>query len=800
MEVAELLKLAIGRDAPLAMRAAEELKGRGAAETKRVFTAEWSVWPEPATTENFVRDAFSAFDDDFGHHLVSVLEGGTQQAVDLAVYAFPRSSLVPGGPGDRLYAWADRQVNPRLRDWDNLVSPMVAIGSAGLSAYASDVIKRADDKRARVCARTLVRMMVQAESTQEARDVLESMVALIAHAHSSRWPDRQFLFPRRRPTWPLTSPAIDVLVEHALRSNQPDEIRSFAVGALAEARENRIARDLIRRARSGTVQSSDAVEVLSWLGGAEAAAYVNDLAKEGEYRARVLPWTIEALDQATIEALKRDDRNRYLIVRAMGLARREVAWIEEVLGSVGYLERGYAGLGLAYARGPRARATLAAALSAVVGEGEEALRERILLNTALVHAGAVKHASELLSLLPRHDRFRDDSVKADILAALSIARGDNDPAVVAWRRVAYVPSHANRVLAPAKTPRRKTVRRAMASASVQRNRVKTATRTMHDAAQASPSSVDIGILTIKPEEFEAVLKVFRSGSDVHLGPSHRQYALRTADAGQGRIYRLAIVRHIEQGTGEAQTASRDLFEDLRPRLMLVVGIAGGVPSSDFTLGDVVISTRINDYTVEATKEGKGSEYAISGGPMASIIEGAVANLGARIADLGRWTKGLEDRPRVVIGAPRNFYGPRVWKQQVEKSLRGHFGRGRRGLPKFIAGVIGSSDRLVKDTGLLITWLTTARNLLAVEMESAGVYRSVRGRCPMLAIRGISDVVGFKRNEAWTLYACRSAAAFTKAFLRTRPIPIEERAAGASTAQRRPRRGRLRPARATVRSG
>ena len=39
----------------------------------------------------------------------------------------------------------------------------------------------------------------------------------------------------------------------------------------------------------------------------------------------------------------------------------------------------------------------------------------------------------------------------------------------------------------------------------------------------------------------------------------------------------------------------------------------------------------------------------------------------------------------------------------------------------------------------------------------------------LAIRGISDVVGFKRHPDWTAYACETAAAFAKALLLTRPI-------------------------------
>jgi hypothetical protein len=98
---------------------------------------------------------------------------------------------------------------------------------------------------------------------------------------------------------------------------------------------------------------------------------------------------------------------------------------------------------------------------------------------------------------------------------------------------------------------------------------------------------------------------------------------------------------------------------------------------------------------------------------------------------------------------------------------------------YIAGPIASSDRLVKDPMLLIPWLQTAPNLLAIEMESGGVYRAARERCPMLAIRGISDIVGLKRAAAWTKYACAAAAAFTRAFLRTWPNELGSSASGAA---------------------
>src|SRR5690606_1972480 len=81
---------------------------------------------------------------------------------------------------------------------------------------------------------------------------------------------------------------------------------------------------------------------------------------------------------------------------------------------------------------------------------------------------------------------------------------------------------------------------------------------------------------------------------------------------------------------------------------------------------------------------------------------------------------------------------------------------------------------------LFPWVKTARHLLAIEMESGGVYRAARERCAMLAIRGISDLVGLKRNDAWTKYACLVAAQFARGFLRTGPVrPKSRSTTGAS---------------------
>ncbi|HEY0478724.1 MAG TPA: CHAT domain-containing protein [Kofleriaceae bacterium] len=289
------------------------------------------------------------------------------------------------------------------------------------------------------------------------------------------------------------------------------------------------------------------------------------------------------------------------------------------------------------------------------------------------------------------------------------------------------------------------------------------------AAAPGHPDVDIGILTIRDDEFRAVLGVFPDKAGVFKG-ARREYTLRHAELGSGERYTLAILRQIEQGNGEAQSAARDLIDDLAPQLVLVVGIAGGLPSTDVTLGDVILSTRIHDFTVGAQKAGQDTTYAATGGPIDSALAAAIANLAAREDEMGDWTAELPTKP-IVSPRKDQLYGPPEWQRELRDKLEHHHGkRSTPRAPVYLAGPIASSDRLVKDPALLFPWITTARNILAVEMESGGVYRAARERCPMLAIRGLSDIVGLSRADAWTKFACASAAAFTRAFLRTRPVP------------------------------
>ncbi|MBK9260208.1 MAG: hypothetical protein IPM54_10275 [Polyangiaceae bacterium] len=286
--------------------------------------------------------------------------------------------------------------------------------------------------------------------------------------------------------------------------------------------------------------------------------------------------------------------------------------------------------------------------------------------------------------------------------------------------------------------------------------------------------VDVGIITIRADENDAVCRRFPK--KIGIVNARRQYNLHCVNPIAPHGYTVAILRCAEQGNGEALTAARDLLDDLAPRWLLVVGIAGGAPGHGFTLGDVVVSTHIIDFSVEAVLQDGSREYAVAGGRLAADASALAANVESLEAELGPWnTQEAIMLPQPPVELEReNFYGDPEWQAKVTNSLEKYFKPADPNRqPKVKAAAIASSDRLVKNTEQVQVWLKVARQFVAIEMESAGVYRaaySTRPPTPFLAIRGISDIVGFKRDERWTAYACHAAASFAVSLLRAELIP------------------------------
>lgn len=296
-------------------------------------------------------------------------------------------------------------------------------------------------------------------------------------------------------------------------------------------------------------------------------------------------------------------------------------------------------------------------------------------------------------------------------------------------------------------------------------------------AEEVKGTIDFGMITIRDDEHRAVLARFPKAGIID---GNRQYMLSEIDiADSDDKYKVAIVRLPEMGETEALNATRDMIEDLDPSWIVLVGIAGGVPSTDFTLGDVLIATRLVDFCVEEVSL-SGSRYDSYGGAMHPIIRNYVSNLAAREDEIIGWNS-LEriNYPQPVIDISDGKYYEEQgidekWKAKVKKTLVKHFGnQPSERTPKFMIATTASSDRLIKDPRILQVWQTTGRKILLVEMELAGVYKGARRldkEYPILAVRGISDIVGFERDDNWTEYACNTAASLAYFLLKyTRPI-------------------------------
>ena len=297
----------------------------------------------------------------------------------------------------------------------------------------------------------------------------------------------------------------------------------------------------------------------------------------------------------------------------------------------------------------------------------------------------------------------------------------------------------------------------------------------HLAASSVRGHVDVGIITIREDEFEAMLQRFPSQRHVKGTGSTYQYSkVRTTTNSELRV---AVARSPEQGQGAAQALASSMINDLAPDWIFVVGIAGGFPSSESTLGDVLLSQRMHDFAVSAAIEGKPPEFQDMGGPMALDVEKLVTGLKGLRARLGPWGSREflgKNKPKLVPPKSirsQSLYGDAAWKRKVLKALKTQFPLKKkpRG-PEFFAAVIIAGNTLLKDTKLATLWKKTARHASGVEMELGGVCRAARyggaGGTRVLAVRGLSDIVGYERSPEWTDYACRAAAAFTDALLRS----------------------------------
>lgn len=290
--------------------------------------------------------------------------------------------------------------------------------------------------------------------------------------------------------------------------------------------------------------------------------------------------------------------------------------------------------------------------------------------------------------------------------------------------------------------------------------------------------VDYAIITIREDEAQAVLN--RMNFD-RKGRGVRTYDLVTIKSGETAECLVAHVRFPgSQGPSEARETASALIRDLAPRWVLVVGIAGSIPNEDVTLGDVVVSSSLYDSRLMASNSGGTRSYALNKKELHQKARDFIGQLPGVEHELGEWNSVQSisiARPKVklrdlIAKGSEALKGSEDWQKRLRDSLSTHFGSKalRTDHPVAHAVAFMSGSELVKDPAVTENWLRSARDVKAIEMELIGVYEACTSyplegnNVPLLSIRGISDIVGLKRQPEWMYYACQSAAAFAVALL------------------------------------
>ena len=284
------------------------------------------------------------------------------------------------------------------------------------------------------------------------------------------------------------------------------------------------------------------------------------------------------------------------------------------------------------------------------------------------------------------------------------------------------------------------------------------------------NQVDFGIITFRSDEFTAVLNAF---SDEVIGDpkGQRTSSIRSITTQTGGNYHVAIIRTPETGNTEAQSTAEALIKDVHPKFILSVGIGGGIPHDEFCLGDVIVSESILNYTKSEELVNGETVYGPTAKGLHPDASDIVAHLPARI--LRNWNSNeMVGESRSGISYRKNkSKGSSKWQEKIKDKFSVHRKR-KDNKPCFYCGTIISSDQLMKDPEKVEQRLRGTRQFVAIDMESAGIHTVAHNKnIPFIAIRGISDIVGYERSDKWLKYACLTAASFVHALLKTEPIVV-----------------------------
>lgn len=277
------------------------------------------------------------------------------------------------------------------------------------------------------------------------------------------------------------------------------------------------------------------------------------------------------------------------------------------------------------------------------------------------------------------------------------------------------------------------------------------------------TQIDIVVITALEEELLAALaqlpgykKLEKDDTDPH---TYYEAEIKTQRI-DGAVYKTIVTCLVGMGPIKAAEKTVDIHNKWKPRIVLLVGIAGGI-KGEIALGDVLIADQIADTT-----EGKIKDAQVGSPRNTGKAQRSLRSKDKKAERQIRW-KAIPVNSNLLDQA-LNY--PTGWEQYIKAH------RPKAGHPKRYIGTVVSGGDVITHAPILAEYKRQWPKLAGVEMEGGAVASALHSRTEQTAflmIRGISDLADGKKNsratKIWRPYACAVAAAYAVKLLEEGPI-------------------------------
>lgn len=254
-----------------------------------------------------------------------------------------------------------------------------------------------------------------------------------------------------------------------------------------------------------------------------------------------------------------------------------------------------------------------------------------------------------------------------------------------------------------------------------------------------PQNADVGIVCATPSELRALKDSMIALQD-YLEEEKFEY-FSASLPGDGCNHRVVMTFTTDQGNVSAATAVQRFLTKYKPRMLVMLGMAGSV-HDDAKLLDVAVSTQVIYYESRKERE-QGTTSRIQTLPISPLMKRALTSF---LADNGAPTAKLK-----YVEGSHNY---------TFKVLEGPFGTGE--------AIVGSKNSAARNLVKQVSDKT-----IVVETEAWGVHKAVyennglgKSCKHVLTIKGVADCADEDKDDERQYRATRNAFETLRAFMAT----------------------------------